>query len=424
MNTLRPGRALRAGLIFAAPIFAALILASCGERPPSETAGGEAGAAAEADYPRGPHRGRLLSDGPFAVEMTIFEDGVEPEFHAYAYRDGKPVDPREVRLDVALTRLGGRVDRFAFQPRGDYLLGGGVVREPHSFDVQVVAVEGGRSHRWGYAAYEGRTTISPEAARAGGVTVETAGPAEFADLIDVSGRLELRPEGRSEVRAWFPGRIVSMTKQLGDPVRRGEVLARVESSYSLQTYSIPAPTSGVILERNANPGGVAGEAPIYLIGDTRQLHAEFFLHPRDAERVTTGQTAEVRSLSGQQKAVSRVETLLPTADEATQTVIAHVPVPYQGGAWRPGMAVEGSIQIGAQAVPLAVRTRALQRFRDFTVVFVKVGNTYEVRMLQLGRRTGEWTEVTGGLEPGSAYVVDGAFLIRADIEKSGATHDH
>ncbi len=74
--------------------------------------------------------------------------------------------------------------------------------------------------------------------------------------------------------------------------------------------------------------------------------------------------------------------------------------------------------------PLAVRTRALQPFRDFTVVYAKVGDTYEVRMLDLGRRTEEWTEVLGGIEPGTTYVVDGAFLIRADIEKSGASHDH
>jgi cobalt-zinc-cadmium efflux system membrane fusion protein len=71
-----------------------------------------------------------------------------------------------------------------------------------------------------------------------------------------------------------------------------------------------------------------------------------------------------------------------------------------------------------------VRTRALQRFRDFTVVYMKAGETYEVRMLQLGRQTSEWTEVLGGLEPGTEYVTDNAFLIRADVEKSGATHDH
>ena len=33
-------------------------------------------------------------------------------------------------------------------------------------------------------------------------------------------------------------------------------------------------------------------------------------------------------------------------------------------------------------------------------------------------------EVLDGLESGTEYVTDGAFLIRADIDKSGASHDH
>lgn len=88
------------------------------------------------------------------------------------------------------------------------------------------------------------------------------------------------------------------------------------------------------------------------------------------------------------------------------------------------MVVEGSVTVESKKAPLAVRTRALQRFRDFTVVYAKVDNTYEVRMLKLGRRTPEWTEVLSGIEPGEVYVSDNAFLIRADIEKSGASHDH
>ena len=94
----------------------------------------------------------------------------------------------------------------------------------------------------------------------------------------------------------------------------------------------------------------------------------------------------------------------------------------------PGLAVAQQISAAAQIevarADCKPGTKAIQRFRDFDVVFARVGDTYEVRMLELGRRTPEWTEVLGGLEPGTEYVVDGAFLIRADIEKSGASHDH
>ena len=88
------------------------------------------------------------------------------------------------------------------------------------------------------------------------------------------------------------------------------------------------------------------------------------------------------------------------------------------------MALRGKVSVNSGNVPLAVRTEALQRFRDFTVVFANYGEDYEVRMLRIGRQTPEWTEVISGIAPGTPYAAKGAFLIRADIEKSGASHDH
>ena len=399
------------------------LLSACGEPAAPADAHGEEAAAEE--FERGPHRGRMLRDGDFAVEITIFEDGVEPQFRVFPYLKDKPIAPGEVTLSMQLGRLGGRTDTFAFAPSGDFLLGNGVVHEPHSFDVQVSAVHAGASHQWTYASYEGRTTFEREQADAAGVKVEAAGPAEIAETIAMSGRVELQPQGRAEVRAWYPGRIVTMTKSIGERVRKGETIASVTSAESLQTYAIPAPISGVIMERNSNVGDVAGAAPIYVIADATKLHAEFFVYPRDAERLRAGQAITVRNLSGSTSAKLTIETVLPTADMLTQTVIAHVELPNADGAtWRPGQAVEGEAIVGAHSVPLAVRTQALQRFRDFTVVFARIENTYEVRMLELGRRSPEWTEVLGGLEPGEVYVSENAYLIRADIEKSGASHDH
>lgn len=415
---------MKRSLFSAGPLLALSLLAACGESP-STSGEAEAHAATATEYERGPHGGRMLRDGDFAVEVTIFEEGVEPEFHAYAYRNDKPLPPGDMRLAMELTRLGGEVDRFAFKPREDFLLGNGVVHEPHSFDVKVRAAEGGRTHTWSYASYEGRTTISAEAATQGGVRSEKAGPASIAELVDMAGRVEVTPEGKAEVRARLPGQILWMGGQLGQTVRKGQTLARVESSHSLQTYPVPAPISGVIVEKNANVGDVTGDRALFVIADPTQLHAEFFVYPRDAERIRVGQPVLVRSLSGQAQLNAEVEAILPTADLVSQTVMAHVHLPPSAAnVFRPGMGVNGTFTISSSDVPLAVRTKAIQRFRDFEVVFARVGNTYEVRMLEIGRRTPEWTEVLGGLEPGTEYVTDGAFLIRADVEKSGASHDH
>ena len=399
---------------------AALALSACSKSPKDEH-----GHAESEETTKGPHGGRLLEDGDFSLEVTIFEDGVEPQFRFYPYLKSKPLDPKSVTVTATLTRLGGKVDSFSFVPEGDFLRGQGVVREPHSFDVAIKATHNGKVSTWTYASYEGRTTIAPEAAVSAGIQTEAAGAAILAERIDISGRIEITPEGRSEVRAWYPGRIMSMSGELGQAVRKGQVLARVESSESLQTYAIPAPISGVIMEKNANVGGVAYDSPLYVIADPNALHAEFFVFPRDAEKIRVGQDVEVRSLDGQTRLTAKVEALLPNADPTTQTLMAHVHLPPGASAsFRSGLGVEGSFVVGSQGVPLAVRTEAIQRFRDFQVVFARVGSTYEVRMLKLGRQTPEWTEVLDGLVLGEVYVTKGAFLIRADIEKSGASHDH
>ena len=126
---------MKRSLLSAGALLAFVLLAGCGVSPSSQEPA-EAKVAA-GYYERGPHRGRMLRDGEFAVEITIFEDGVDPEFRVYAYRNDKPLAPGEIQLAIELSRLGGKVDRFVFTPQEDFLRGGGVVTEPHSFDVKV-----------------------------------------------------------------------------------------------------------------------------------------------------------------------------------------------------------------------------------------------------------------------------------------------
>jgi cobalt-zinc-cadmium efflux system membrane fusion protein len=75
-------------------------------------------------------------------------------------------------------------------------------------------------------------------------------------------------------------------------------------------------------------------------------------------------------------------------------------------------------------VPLAVRRSALQTFREMPVVFARFGNLFEVRMVQLGQQDDEYIEVTGGLNPGTDYVTQNSYLLKAEVLKDGASHDH
>ena len=169
----------------------ALPLTACGaSQSDQEHAAGHEEAPAE--FARGPHGGRLLRDGEFALEVRIFEDGVPPEYHLYGYENDRPLKPTDFHASVTLKRLGGGVDRFAFRPTGDFLRGDGVVREPHSFDVEVLARHKGREHKWAYDSYEGRTQIAPEIAQASGLRIETAGPATLREQIELTGVVQSR----------------------------------------------------------------------------------------------------------------------------------------------------------------------------------------------------------------------------------------
>ena len=380
--------------------------------------------AATEDYERGPHNGRLLRSGDFAIEVTIFETGVPPEFRLYPYNKGEPIDPSSVGLTVELVRLGDGTDRFKFVPESEYLRGQGVVTEPHSFDVNVSATWSGQRYAWSYESHEGRTSIADSVAYASGIETEVAGSATIASIVSLTGRIQPDPARFANVRARFPGVVQEIRRTVGDVVNKGDVIAVVESNDSLRSYRVVAPIAGQIVRQNATIGELAEDVPLFEIADTSRVIAELALFPRNATSVEKGQIASISSIEGEYKAASAISVVLPIAQASTQSSPVHVYLDNASGIWKPGMLVTGDVVVSTREAPLAVRNAGLQAFRDFTVVYAKVGESYEVRMLELGESDGTHSEVLGGLKPGTTYVTENSFLIKADIEKSGATHDH
>ncbi|MGH8532138.1 MAG: efflux RND transporter periplasmic adaptor subunit, partial [Gammaproteobacteria bacterium] len=127
---------------------------------------------------------------------------------------------------------------------------------------------------------------------------------------------------------------------------------------------------------------------------------------------------------GMTNASGTVSYISPFGAEDTQTMLARVELPNPKGGWRPGLFVTGEIMVEEATVPLAVKASAVQTFRDWEVVFMQDGNAFEIAILDVGRRDEEWAEVVSGLSLGQKYVSDNSFVIKADIGKSGATHDH
>lgn len=402
---------------------AAMTLMSTGSLPGTDTPATNHAHDAESPEERGPNGGRLLEDGTFAVEVIIAEAGIPPEYHLYAYDDGTPIPPQQFTARIELGRLGGVHDVFEFVPEGDYLRGLGVVREPHSFDVSVTATHGGKTRNWEFESHEGRTQIPDRVASEAGVETEAAGPRTIVETVEVTGMVQANPGRVSEVRARFPGIVTEVRRDTGDVVSSGDILGRIETNESLRPLTIEAPISGLVVDRNIQVGQVTGSEPLFIITDLDEVWVQLDVFGRHLSRVHAGQRVTIMSLDGSTYE-GTIDFVSPLVAHGSQSVRARVPLDNADGALRAGQFVSARVVVAESDVPLAVRRDALQTFRDFDVVYAKVGDTYEVRMLELGRSDDSYVEVLGGLNAGEIYVSANSYLIKADIEKSGATHDH
>ena len=416
----------------------ALTLAACGGKPDQADAGhGEAGheeggegAAgdehAEEEAKEGEHGGRLLEQDGLAVELKIFEDGVPPKYQAWLYRDGKPLPASAGTVEVRLKRLGDIAENHVLKPQADgSLMAATVVGEPHSFDVEVVANVQGKALRWAYDSYEGRTEIAAKVAEEAGIRVAPAAAGTIADMHEVQG-LVTPVEGRvAKVMARFPGPVRALRANIGDRVGAGQVLATVESNLSLTTYNVTSPIPGVVMAREASVGSVAGEGTaLFEVADLSELWVDVHVFGSDAQHITPGSRVEVTRMSDGATAESVIERILPGTATASQSTVARARLRNADGLWRPGSAVKARITVDEQAATLVVPLAALQSFRDWEVVFIRVGEAYEIRPVELGKRDAKNVEILSGLNAGDQVVVEQSYLVKADIEKSGASHDH
>ncbi len=379
-------------------------------------------------YARGPHGGRWLEDGEFALELTIFEDGVPPEFRAFVHRNDQPADSSSVQLDVTLRRLGGHVDTITFAPRGDYLLGAPSVREPHSFDVEVVAREkapDGREHRFQFSSYENRVALDPEQLETAGIAIATAAAATIRERVVLNGRIAPNEDALAHVMPRFPGIVRSVHKRLGDAVARGDLLAVIESNESLQPFELRAQLAGTVIAKDVAPGEfVSTDRELYQIADLGSVWVDLDVYRRDFARLRVGQGIRVDAGDGSPPVESTLAYLSPVGSANTQTLLARAVLANPDRSWRPGLFVSAEVEVGVNPVPVAVAVAAIQRLRDWDVVFLSADDAFEAQPVALGRRDRTHVEIVSGLVAGQRYVAAGSFVLKAEAGKSGATHDH
>ena len=377
----------------------------------------------EIDPEKGPHRGRMLREDDFAIELAIFETGVPPEFRVWASQGGEALPPEKVKVSVTLGRLGDGDDQINFKPQDDFLRGDMEIVEPHSFLVTLNASYGGKRYQWQYENYEGRTRINADVAEAMGISTDTAGSQLLVERLPLFGRLVADTNALTQLSARFDGVIKAIHVSLGQQVKAGTPLMSIESNESLKSYVLRADIAGEIAALPVNIGeATAGRTLVSIVDRSRQV-VLLKAYPDDRRRIALNNSVQLLNDAMEEIGEGVVQWISPLLN-ADQSADIRVSVDTSNLALPVGSFVRGNVEVARYEVPLAVKRQALQGFRDFTVVYAKVGDQYEVRMLELGREAGDWIEVLGGLKLGTEYVTENSYIIKADIEKSGASHDH
>jgi len=270
-----------------------------------------------------------------------------------------------------------------------------------------------------------RTVIPADIALQSGIQTRPVGPGVIADEHEVQGLLT-PIEGRvAQASARFPGPIRSLRANVGDQVRAGQALATIESNLSLSTYSVAAPISGVIVERRASVGGLAGEgAPLFEIADLSQLWVDLHIFGADAQHIQPGVPVAVTRMSDGQTVNTTLERVLPGMATASQSTVARATIDNADRQWRPGTAVKARITVARQPVALVVPLAALQTMDGREAVFVREGEAYLTRHVEPGARDATQVQILSGLREGEEVVVAESYLIKADIGKAGAAHEH
>jgi RND family efflux transporter MFP subunit len=192
------------------------------------------------------------------------------------------------------------------------------------------------------------------------------------------------------------------------------------SSQISSEVSLPAPVSGSVIARSANPGEVIqADKEILRIVDLSSVWVMGQVYEKDLGRMHVGSGASIttdaypgRVFRGQ---ISYVD---PTLDAATRTAQVRIELANPGQLLKIGMYVNVAFGAtgGAGKTAPTIPASAVQNLNNQQLVFVATNDpsVFAMRSVRLGPETNGRYSVLEGLSVGDRVVTEGSFLLRAE----------
>ncbi|MCK1616432.1 efflux RND transporter periplasmic adaptor subunit [Bradyrhizobium sp. 159] len=269
-------------------------------------------------------------------------------------------------------------------------------------------------------------SVAMSDAKVAGAEIELAkaGPAVLHDSLLLNGMVQANQESLVQITPRFPGLVREVRKRIGDRVEKGDVLAIVESNQSLTPYELKAALAGTIIDRQTTLGEyVSEQKPAFVIADLSTVWVDFSVYRRNLSRVRIGDQILIDPADGGAKIEARISYVSPVGSSETQSALARAVVPNAGQRLRPGLFATGRLILSEKKVAVAVKSSALQTVENRTVVFVRDGEKFAARDVELGERDPDFVEVTFGVLEGDLYAARNSFIVKAEMAKGGADND-
>ena len=259
---------------------------------------------------------------------------------------------------------------------------------------------------------------------AAGIELAKASPGVLRDSLLLNGMVMPNQESLVQVTPRFPGIVRDVRKRVGDHVQKGEVLAIVESNQSLTLYELKAALAGTVIDRQTTLGEyVSEQKPAFVIADLSTVWVDFSVYRRDLTRVNIGDQVFIDPADGGPAIEAKVSYLSPVGSSDTQSALARAIVPNPEQRLRPGLFTTGRLTLSAKQVAVAVKSSALQTIENRTVVFVRNGEKFEIRDVEIGERDAEFVEITFGVLEGDVYAARNSFIVKAELAKGSPDND-
>ena len=197
-----------------------------------------------------------------------------------------------------------------------------------------------------------------------------------------------------------------------------------EADVNIARYELAAPRGGQIVVKHIAPGERVGpEEQIYTIADLSTVWLNIAVYSQYSASIQEGQRVTVRV--GDRVASGVVAYVSSIISESSRTINARVVLENAERAWRPGEFVTVQVETQKEMADRVVPVDAVQTFEGHEVVFIQDDDGIEPVEVTIGRRNDSHVELLGeDIALGTLVVVENSFLIKAELGKSAAGHDH